>query len=108
MLPLISADSRTLTDLAPCRSPSTVPSTTMYSAEVSAFTWPFSPMVRLDVCRIVPSTLPWINRSSSADSSPLNFSVGPRTEALGFLALSYGLLIASSLNAELKQTISNA
>src|ERR1700726_1510020 len=48
---------------------------------------------------MVPSTRPWIRRSSSADKSPLKYSVGPRTEARS-VALLYGLLIRVSPGGE--------
>src|SRR6266704_2494780 len=46
-----------------------------------------------------PSTRPRIRRSSSADKSPLKYSVGPRTEARS-VALLYGLLIRVSPGGE--------
>src|SRR5450631_3909000 len=46
-----------------------------------------------------PSTRPWIRRSSSADKSPLKYSVGPSTEARSVVLL-YGLVIQDSPGGE--------
>jgi hypothetical protein len=95
MLPRRRAVSLTITDFSACRSPVTVPSTTIIWARTFAVTVPSAHTVTRCEWVIEPSMRPLMSSSSSACSSPLKCSVGPSTDTRSD-ELSYGLDIVST------------
>src|SRR5215831_3639326 len=101
MLPRKLPDSSKYTERSACKSPSTVPSTLITCALMFALTLPSLPMVTRCVWLMLPSIVPWISKSSSADNSPLKRKVGGSTDMRSD-AVSYGLLMRGLLGELLR------